>query len=423
MISASDPQAISASEICIAQEMSNNIEPFTKTGWKTDLLIYQNRWFGAVEITRKSSKTKGWRADEELFEVEKEVQKTNIQFRPVPWLFQAGLNISFGTLKALYASSRLFNTIEPVRHTLIPQEAKNTMRKGNLNGLKRMLRDGEISISDRCHSTGANLLELGLNYLLPRFWPEEWSKDETPESTIINVLLWLNSQGLSADFHGRSPLGNRSSLKWRNESEWLFVPTNAPKPGSTIMVENKERLSLLITEEMSPIPRAQNLLLFALLHPGHSLYFERIIWDLIEDAEEDELILDELAEQQYFAEEDLGSLGIKHVLINCFVKIRKAHKVPDETTRHSEEEDGRRGPRHLLSRILSMDLENGSDGEEIVEMAANVLRLSKRALLLENDYANHLSDLAQQINRLDVWYKILKRAGYPTAEATLEGLA
>ena len=120
--------------------------------------------------------------------------------------------------------------------------------------------------------------------------------------------------------------------------------------------------------------------------------FERIIWDLVEDAEEDELILDELAEHQYVVEED-----------------------------------GRRGPRQLLllSPILSMDLENDSDGKEIVEMAANVLRLSKRALLLENDYGNHLCNLARQINKLDVWYRILKRAGYPTAEAdaTLEGLA
>ena len=392
----------------------NSAASFTRVNGGSDLMVYHNQWIGLVKVTRKVTTTKAWRANKQAYEIENDTQKTQVLIRPVPWLFRTGADISFSAIRALYGSLKIQSTIEPIRYTIIPQAAKDAMYDGDLDSLKRMLVKGEISMYDRCQLTGANLVELCLDHLLPTFWPEEWEELETPKSAIVCVLLWLVSQGLNAEFQ-ENRLLCRSG---KDQDEWLFVQTQGltkSKLGAAAIAENRERLAIAITEEMPPVLRAQRLLLFALANPSHSMSLKSLIWDLLEDPSEEGLTVVNQKEHAFW-EQSFPLFGMESVIISSLMKMRKASQVTEEPLKRIMEEDARKGPRRILSKLLAEGTRLRDDCQPLVNNIANFLVLSKEISILENSFSHHLTTFACRLNLLDIWHDILAKASLPATD-------
>lgn len=368
--------------------------------------IYHSAWVGTVTVSRAMTAHRTWSRDQKRFEKQYDLGRTSVGVQFAPWLSNRGLNIRLDELISVSGIVHPAYTLEPVRYIDIPPEApaRIALKRGDLATLQCLMSQGLLLLKDHCYSTGRNLLDISLQALQSDWSSTEMSPGITLDHTanIMETCTWLYGQGL------------RTELIDDNISpqDCLYLSLQDVRGDVHANVYRMERLLLESSSNASSLPRANRLLLFAILNPQHSKELEHAIVDLVNEGiiDEDTTAL-EVAERDFWCQkpEDFFFFSVESIILKCMVKLARASRDTRTSVGPNIRITVLTGARRVLVMLCEVAQDEGGEG---VVYVANILSLCKPLSILDDGFGEHMSVLAYQKGFLNSWYQVLKHAGY-----------
>ncbi|MCJ1400902.1 hypothetical protein MMC11_004113 [Xylographa trunciseda] len=376
--------------------------------------VYHSAWLGTITVNRATTAHRTWNKNQKNFEKHHDIKRTSVQVKFAPWISSAGTNLKFDEMISMCGITQPVYALESVRYVEIPSATTSIIKRGDLSTLQTMLSQGSISLRDR-DTTTYNLLEISLvglrlDWLLSEISPEP-SHDHVAD--ILETCTWLYSQGLRTE-QTSNELDPRDCLYLCLQDRQGDIHAN---------VFRMERLLLESTANAPSIPRANRLLLFAILNPQHSKELERAVVDLVEEAiiDEDTTALEEV-ERQFWAQKPETFIwsSLESIILRSMVDLARLPKASTaEETPRKTRIDILAGIRRVLVSLLALVREEKEQG---VPYLANILCLCKPLSVLADGFGPHMFAFAYKEDVLDSWCEILRRADYRSEDFVGSGI-
>ncbi|MCJ1283180.1 hypothetical protein MMC26_002507 [Xylographa opegraphella] len=364
--------------------------------------VYHSAWLGTIIVNRATTAHRIWNKDRNNFEKHHDLKRTSVQVKLAPWISSGGINLKFEEMISMCGTTQPSYAVEPVRYVYIPSETTSIITRGELSKLQTMLSQGTLSLRDR-DTTTYNLLEISLVGLHLDWWWKEMSQEPSHDhiAGILETCTWLYSQGLRTE-----QISNELDPR-----ECFYLCLQDCRGDIHANVFRMERLLLESTANAPSLPRANRLLLFAILNPQHSKELECAVVDLVEEAiiDEDTRALEEVEREFWAQKPELFNWShVQSIILRSMVDLARLPKQQRAETPSKTRIEILAGIRRVIVSILVL----ARDEEELVPFLANILCLCKPLFVLADGFGQHMFAFAYKEDMLDSWCDVLRRADY-----------
>ena len=365
--------------------------------------VYHSAWLGTITVNRATTAHRTWNKSQKNFEKHHDIKRTSVQVQFAPWISNGGINLKFDEMISMCGTSQPNYALEPVRYVNIPSETTSIIKRGELSTLQTMLSQGSLSLRDR-DTTTYNLLEISLvglrlDWLLSEISPEP-SNDHVAE--ILETCTWLYSQGLRTE-----QVSNELEPR-----DCLYLCLQDRRGDIRANVFRMERLLLESTANAPSLPRANRLLLFAILNPQHSKELQHAVVDLVAEAiiDEDTSVLEEV-ERQFWAQKPETFIwsSLESIILRSMVDLAR---LPQKSTVEIPRETRIEILAGIRRVIVSLLVLARDEKEQGVPYLANILCLCRPLSVLADGFGQHMFAYAYKEDMLGLWCEILRQADY-----------
>ena len=355
-------------------------------------------WVGTIRIVSKFIQERSRGAKDKAFETRVEKRQGCLQFKPAPWLSRLGLDLGLHSITALYGSTNLASTLEPVRYVKFPSEFYRALRIRDTNSIRLMLSNGQISLHDKDYSTERSLLDECVSELRSY---HIFREDESP-AEIVDISHWLISLGLTPNYETidsvKAERHPAIDIFWE-----LYSPSNYDYDESNIVELRK--LFLATADSMPTIFLAKAMVRFAFTFPSQASYMEPLIVDLIKDSvsSEDWQSLEYGFRDFWDNETKTGLPPLANIYLLCLWKVAtEVESLKDIGIRTAVRMSILRPVRALLLKCMEV-IEIESRSELSFEQLAATIVICKEARILDEGFAEFVSKYACKFHYLEIW--------------------
>ena len=363
---------------------------------------YCNSWFGTIRIVSRSTQEKSRDKTERALETLMEKRQAFLQLKPAAWFSWLGLDLGLHRINALYGSTRLQSTLEPVRYVKFPYTVHEALHIRDTNCIRRMLSNGEISLYDKDYHTEQSLLD----YCISSLWSYSTLREDESPTELVEFSQWLVSLGLTPNYEAIHHEGQPDYHPIIDMFWQLYDNTTCADYDESHIVELR-KLFIAAAESMPTILLAKAMVRFGFTFPSQASYMEPLIVDLIKDSAltEDWHSLEHGFRDPYDDEEKMGLPPVANIILLCLWRIAVAELGPPEGSymANSIRTSILRPVRALLLKIIELvETESHWDKSQWRCTVGWVL-LCKEVRMFEGGFAEFVSKYACKAHYLENW--------------------